>query len=128
AWFCAYKNVQLSAILMLLFEGASMALIAVLCIIVLSQHHLAIDTAQFDVGKLPWSSVGLGVVVAIFSLVGFECATAFGDEAKNPLKTIPKAVNMSLSLSGAFFVFVTYVMVIATRGYSTALDKLDAPL
>ena len=59
---------------------------------------------------------------------GFECATAFGDEAKNPLKSIPKAVNMSLIISGAFFVFVTYVMVMGTRGYSTTLDKLDAPL
>jgi amino acid transporter len=128
AWFCAWKNVQLSAIMMLICEGASMALIGVLCFIVLGQHHLAVDAAQFDVAKLPWSSVGLGVVVAIFSLVGFECATAFGDEAKNPLKSIPKAVNMSLIISGAFFVFVTYVMVMGTRGYSTTLDKLDAPL
>jgi amino acid transporter len=128
AWFCAYKNVQLSAIMMLICEGASMALIAILCFIVLGQHHFAVDAAQFDVGKLPWSSVGLGVVVAIFSLVGFECATAFGDEAKDPLKTIPKAVNMSLIISGVFFVFVTYVMVMGTRGYSTTLDKLDAPL
>jgi len=68
------------------------------------------------------------VVVAIFSLVGFECATAFGDEAKDPLKTIPRAVIMSLLISGAFFVFVTYTMVLGVRGYSTTLDKIDAPL
>ncbi|MEJ1962850.1 MAG: APC family permease [Gammaproteobacteria bacterium] len=128
AWFCAWKNVQLSAILMLVFEGISMALIAVLCVVVLSQHHFALDTAQFDAGKLPWSNMGLGVVVAIFSLVGFECATAFGDEAKNPLKSIPRAVTMSLVISGGFFVFVTYVMVMGVRGYSTSLDKIDAPL
>jgi amino acid transporter len=128
SWYCAWKNVQLSAMLMLIFEGISVTLILILCAIVLSQHHFAIDTAQFDVGKLPWSSVGLGVVVAIFSLVGFECATAFGDEAKEPLKTIPRAVMVSLVLSGAFFVFVTYVEVLGVRGYSTTLDKLDAPL
>ena len=114
--------------MMLSCEGASVALILALCFIVLGQHHLVIDTAQFTVSKLPWSSVGLGVVVAIFSLVGFECATAFGDEAKNPLKSIPKAVSWSLILSGLFFMFVTYVMVQATHGYSTTLDKLDAPL
>jgi amino acid transporter len=128
AWYCAWKNVALSAILMLVLEGLSMLLIGILCFIVLFQHHLAVDTAQFDVHTVPWSSIGLGVVVAIFSLVGFECATAFGDEAKNPLKSIPRAVSMSLIISGAFFVFVTYVMVMATRGYSTTLDKLDAPL
>ena len=128
AWFCAWKNVQLSAIMMLGCEGISMALIALLCFIVLGQHHLAVDSAQFDVAKLPWSSVGLGVVVAIFSLVGFEAATAFGDEAKDPLKTVPRSVYASLVISGVFFVFVTYVMVMGTRGYSTALDKIDQPL
>ena len=128
AWFCAWKNVQLSAILMLVLEGLSMLLIGIMCLIVLFRHHFILDTAQFDMRTVPWSSIGLGVVVAIFSLVGFECATAFGDEARNPLKSIPRAVSMSLIISGAFFVFVTYVMVLGTRGYSTPLDRLDAPL
>jgi amino acid transporter len=125
---CAWKNVQLSAILMLVLEGVSVALILALCFITLGGHPSVADTAQFDLHTLPWSSVGLGVVVAIFSLVGFECATAFGDEAKNPLKAIPRAVSVSLIVSGVFFMFVTYVMVMATRGYATTLDKLDAPL
>jgi len=128
SWYCAWKNVKLSAMLMLAFEGISCALVIALCLIVLRQHHFAVDSAQFDVSALPWSSVGLGVVVAIFSLVGFECATAFGDEAKDPLKNIPRAVMVSLVISGAFFVFVTYVMVLGVRGYSTPLDKLDTPL
>ena len=128
AWFCAWKNVKISAIAMLACEGISMALILVLCFIVLGQHHLAVDQAQFDVSKLPWSSVGLGVVVAIFSLVGFEAATAFGDEAKDPLKTVPRSVYLSLVISGVFFVFVTYVMVMGTHGYATPLDKIDQPL
>jgi amino acid transporter len=128
AWYCAWKNVQLSALLMLILEGVSVAFILLLCFIVLFQHHLVLDRAQFTVSALPWSSVGLGVVVAIFSLVGFECATAFGDEAREPLKTIPRAVMLSLVLAGAFFVFVTYVEVMGTRGYSSTLDKIDAPL
>jgi amino acid transporter len=127
-WYCAWKNVQLSALLMLILEGISVSFIMLLCLIVLFQHDFALDSAQFTISTLHWSSVGLGVVVAIFSLVGFECATAFGDEAKNPLKTIPRAVSLSLVLAGAFFVFVTYVMVMGVRGYSTSLDKIDAPL
>ena len=38
---------------------------------------------------------GLGVVLALFSFVGFESATALGDEAINPLLTIPRAVVRS---------------------------------
>lgn len=128
AWFCAWKNVQLSAVMMLACEGISMALIAVLCFIVLGQHHFALDMSQFDRASFPASSLGLGVVVAVFSLVGFECATAFGDEAKNPLVSIPRAVIASLLLSGGFFVFVCYVMVMGVQGYATPLDKIDAPL
>ncbi|MBX9710952.1 MAG: APC family permease [Xanthobacteraceae bacterium] len=128
SWFCAWKNVQLSAILMLILEGASMLLIAILCIVTLAQHGFKIDHAQFDVSTLPLSGLGLGVVVAIFSLVGFECCTAFGEEARDPLVTIPKAVVWSLVISGSFFVFVSYVMVMATHGSDPTLDKIDAPL
>jgi amino acid transporter len=128
AWFCAWKNVRLSAMLMLVLEAGSMGLITLLCLVTLGQHGFAVDHTQFDPSELHLSSLGLGVVVAIFSLVGFECATAFGDEARHPLVAIPRAVLLSLVISGVFFVFVTYVMVQATHGYSTPLDQVDAPL
>ncbi|HLH10623.1 MAG TPA: APC family permease [Methylovirgula sp.] len=128
SWFCAWKNVNLSARTMLICEAVSMAFILLLSFIVLGHHGFAIDKAQFDTKTIPWSSIGLGVVVAIFSLVGFEAATAFGDEAKDPLKTVPQSIYVSLIISGIFFVFVTYVEVFGIRGYSTTLDKIDQPL
>ncbi|HEY0145650.1 MAG TPA: APC family permease [Methylovirgula sp.] len=128
SWFCAWKNVNLSARAMLLCEGISMVLITILGFIVMGHHGFSIDTPQFDTKTIPWSSMGLGVVVAVFSLVGFEAATAFGDEAKDPLKTVPSSVYWSLIISGVFFVFVTYFEVQGTRGYSTTLDKIDQPL
>jgi amino acid transporter len=74
------------------------------------------------------SELGLGVVVAIFSGVGFECATAFGEEAKKPLVTIPRAVIASLLVTGTFFVFITYVETHALANNNPTLDQLDAPL
>jgi amino acid transporter len=68
------------------------------------------------------------VVVAVFSGVGFECATAFGEEAKKPLVTIPRAVIASLLLTGAFFIFVTYVETKALANNNPTLDQLSAPL
>lgn len=87
-----------------------------------------IDHAQLHPVGHGLKDIGLGVVVAIFSLVGFECATAFGEEARSPLKTIPRAVIASLLLTGAFFVFITYVETHALAGNTPALDQLDAPL
>jgi len=74
------------------------------------------------------SNLGLGIVVAVFSLVGFESCTAFGDESRNPLVSIPRGVLASLVISGLFFVFVAYVEVMATHGNNPTLDQLSAPL
>lgn len=128
AGLLAWKDVNLSARSMLILEGASVALITILCIFALHTHGFAIDSAQFDVRTLPIGAIGLGVVVAVFSLVGFESASAFGDEARDPLRTIPRAIWLSLLMSGIFFVFVTYVEVQALHGYPKKLSDLTAPL
>jgi amino acid transporter len=127
-WYCAYKDVRLSAIVMLVLEAVSIALIVVLAFIVLGHHGFAFDTDQITLKGNSLSTLGLGVVVAVFSLVGFEAATAFGEEAKEPLKTIPRAVIVSLLLTGVFFVFITYTEVLGLRGANPSLDKLTAPL
>ena len=44
------------------------------------------------------------------------------------MKTIPRAVIASLLLTGAFFVFITYVETHALADNVPTLDKLDAPL
>jgi amino acid transporter len=125
----AYKDIVISTIVMLILEAVSCTLIIALCVIVLGHHGTGMfDSAQYNVKSLSWSSVGLGVVIAVFSLVGFESSTAFGEEAKNPLKTIPRSIIWSLVLTGAFFIFVSYVEVLGTRGYAKTLDQIDAPL
>jgi amino acid transporter len=127
AWFLAYKDITFSTILMLVFEGVSVALILMLAFLALTKTGVA-DAAQLHPVGHGLKDIGLGVVVAIFSLVGFECATAFGEEAREPLKTIPRAVIASLLLTGAFFVFITYVETHALAGNVPTLDQLDAPL
>jgi len=130
----AYKDIVVSQIVMLVFEVVSCSLIGILCLIVLAHHGLGMfDSAQFDLKSLTWSGVGLGVVVAVFSAVGFESSTAFGDEAKNPLKTIPRSIIWSLILTGLFFIFVTYSEVLGTRDYTeqgkaVTLDAISSPL
>jgi amino acid transporter len=128
SFILAYKDIKISTLVMLGLEAFSCFFILVLSFIVLGHHHFAIDSAQFSMKGVSFLSLGMGVVVAIFSLVGFESSTAFGEEAVNPLKTIPRSINWSLLATGAFFVFITYVEVLGTRGYKDPLDKIDAPL
>jgi amino acid transporter len=95
---------------------------------VLFRSKSAIDPNQFRLTGSSFSGIALGVVTAIFRLVGFECATAFGEEAVEPLKTIPRAVTVSLLLTGFFFVLVSYTEAVGFISYKTTLDKVDVPL
>ena len=124
----AYFDIKISTLVMLALEAFSCFFITLLCLIVLGKHHFVPDTTQFSLQGASLSSLGLGVVVAVFSLVGFESSTAFGEEAVNPLKTIPRSIIWSLIATGLFFIFVCYSEVLGTHGYKDTLDKIDAPL
>ena len=65
------------------------------------------------------------IVICIFSLVGFESATALGGEARRPLRNVPRAVIWSLLITGAFMVFMSYVEVFATSQAGLDLGSLD---
>jgi amino acid transporter len=72
--------------------------------------------------------VSLAVVACIFSLVGFESATALGGEARNPLRNVPRAVWWSLGIAGGFFVLMSYIEVAGTADYHASLATVAAPL
>lgn len=128
AWQLAYRGVAVSAIVMLVLEAVSVAVISLLVVIVLVKHGPALDTAQLTVrGGFP-GGVGLAIMFAVFSFVGFESATAFGAEAKRPLVTIPRAVLGSVVFVSVFFIVSTYAEILGLRHAATTLDKQTFPL
>jgi amino acid transporter len=92
------------------------------------KHGLRVDPAQFRLRGVRWSGVRLGVVLAMFSFVGFESATTLGGEAKSPLQTIPRAVIQSALLSGLFFITASYTEVLGFPASAGALDQSASPM
>jgi amino acid transporter len=128
AWIIAVKDIKLSARIMLAFEVTSVALIILLALVVLAKNGLAIDHAQLTLQGVSISSLGIGLVLAFFSFVGFESATSLGDEAKDPLRTIPRAITISALLVGVFFVLLSYTEVLGFINSATPLNSAAAPL
>ena len=125
-WLIAYKDIRVSSILTLVLEGASVACITALAFVILFKHGFQIDTKQLSLSGVDLRGMGLAVVACIFSLVGFESATALGGEAKNAKRNVPKAVIASLIATGAFMVFMAYVEVAGTSNYGAGWSS--APL
>jgi amino acid transporter len=126
--YLSYTDVRLSTIMMLALESISVAIICVVIGAVFARHGFTPDPDQFTLAGIKPGAIGLGIATAIFSLVGFESATAFGAEARNPLKAVPRAVLWSVVIASLFFIVAIYAEIVGLKGSTTPLDKLDAPL
>jgi amino acid transporter len=125
--YVGYKNIKLSASLMLRLEMFSIALILLLMLLVLAQHSFKPDWQQLTLKGVSFEQIRLGLVLAIFSFVGFESAASLGAEAAEPLKSIPKAITQSVVFSGVLFILSTYTMVLGFDSLHLALDKCSTP-
>jgi amino acid transporter len=124
----AWRDVKISARLMLWIEAVSVALILTVVLLVLVRHGLHLDWRQLRLRGMTGSGLRLGLVLALFSFVGFESATTLGLEARNPLKTIPRAVVQSALLAGAIFILCAYTEVLGLRTIGQDLGASQAPM
>jgi amino acid transporter len=124
----AYRDVKISARLMIYLELSSIVLIAFIFALLLWQRGLHIDAAQFSLRGVNFSGVRLGIVLAMFSFVGFESATTLGEESRHPLKNIPRAVILSAMLAGLFFIIASYAEVLGFPTSAGTLDLSSAPM
>ncbi len=128
AAFIAYRDVKLSAELMLWIEIASVSLIALVLAIMPIRFGLHLDMDQLSLKGASLSALGPALVLSMFSFVGFESATTLGGEARNPLHTIPRAVLQCAILAGIFFMLCSYTEVLGFRGESGRLSESTSPL
>jgi amino acid transporter len=124
----AWRDVKISARLMLWIEAVSVSLIIIVVLLVLLRHGLPLDWTQLRLRGMTGSGLRLGLVLALFSFVGFESATTLGAEARNPLKTIPRAVIQSALLAGAIFIVCAYTEVLGLRTAGQDLGASQAPM
>jgi amino acid transporter len=124
----AYRDVKISARLMLWIEAASVSVIAIVVVLLLFRHGWHWDSEQLHLSGMTGSGLRLGLVLALFSFVGFESATTLGTEARDPLRTIPRAVMQSAILAGAFFMICAYSEVLGFHIVGQDLGKSEAPM
>ena len=128
AWYVSYRDIKLSANLMLGLEFLSIALVLVVAVATLTHLGFHPDFNQLRLVNVNPDSIRIGLVLAFFSFVGFEAAGTLGEEAKNPLKNIPRALTASAASVGILFVFLAFVEVAGFAGSKTPLNASAAPL
>jgi amino acid transporter len=124
----AWRDVEISARLMLWIEAISVSFILIVVILVLARHGWRLDLDQLRLRGMTGSGLRLGLILSLFSFVGFESATTLGAEARNPLKTIPRAVIQSALLAGVIFIACAYAEVLGFRAAGQDLGTSQGPM
>lgn len=107
----AYRDVSMSARLMFILEGVSIAIILIIVGYTLYRHG----------GQPDHDQLRLGLMLAIFGSVRFESPSSLGAKARNVLGSVWRAVMLSAVGSGTFFTVCSCVEVLGFRGASQSL-------
>jgi amino acid transporter len=124
----AIMDMRLSARTSLTLESISVVLILVLCVAIWVHRGGVFDTSQLSLSGAGTGGIVVGVVLAIFAFVGFESAGSLGMEARNPYRTIGRAILTSSIGVGLFYVVVSYSQVFGFQGEKSGFAKSAAPL
>jgi amino acid transporter len=118
-----YRQVDLSAKVMVVLVGLEYLIVLIVDFAILGAggaegKGLAVNI--FDFSALTSGSLTAAVLFCLGSFIGIEATTIYGEEARDPERTIPRATYLSILMIGVFFVFTTWLMIAGTGA-----DKLQ---
>lgn len=108
----AYLSIGLSQLVILAVEGLAIVLVLIVGVTVVVQggyHGRGLSAAPFRPSGVGVSVLALGVVNAFSQFSGFEGAATLGEESRRSTRTVPAAIAISLVLSAAVYIFLTWV-------------------
>ncbi|HEY4845407.1 MAG TPA: APC family permease [Candidatus Dormibacteraeota bacterium] len=110
-WVLTYRGIRLSTrtgVALGTFEIVVFVALAITLIFAAGGNN-TLSVFAPNTGNLKgWGSVFPGMIYAILAFIGFEAAAPLAEEAKNPRKTIPRAVILSALLIGLFYLLCYY--------------------
>jgi amino acid transporter len=119
-------DIRISQRVAFLLEAISVTIILVLCVAVYAHNGGVFDHAQLTLSGFKPGGLVVGMVLAIFAFVGFESAGALGQEARNPARSVPRAIMWSCAVVGVFYLIVSYAQLYGFGAGPYA--KASAPL
>lgn len=85
------------------------------------------DFSAFGPAAVFSGSLPIGLLLAATGFLGFEATSLFSEEAKDPLRTVPRATYTAIIAIGLILGITTWAVVSATgvaQAQATALDRL----
>jgi amino acid transporter len=110
--YLGYRNITVSSRVLGVLLTAEIAIVLVLDLVIVARggdHGLS--TGIVNPTAIFSGSLGIGLLFAIISYVGFEATAIFRDEARTPERTIPRATYLALILIGVFYAITSWALI-----------------
>jgi len=108
-----YRRIDLSAKVLALFVVAEYVAVLVLDIAILRKGgDSGISLASFTPSVVSGGNPFIGLLFCFAAFIGFEATTIYGEEAKDPHKSIPLATYVSVLVIGSFYAVSLWCMVL----------------
>ncbi|HEY9288053.1 MAG TPA: APC family permease [Candidatus Dormibacteraeota bacterium] len=110
-WFLTYRGIRLSTrtgVALGTFEIVVFVALALTLIVSAGSHNTLSVFGPNTGNEKGWGSVFPGMIYAILAFIGFEASAPLAEEAREPRKTIPRAVFLSALLIGLFYLLCYY--------------------
>lgn len=108
-----YRQVDLSArILSVLVTGEYLAVLLLDVAILHRGGAHGVTLAPFKPAAALSGAPSIALLFCFASFMGFEATTIYGEESRDPARTIPRATYLSVFLIGAFYAFSLWSLVI----------------
>lgn len=123
----AISGIQVSAIVLGVALVLETILVFVFAFSVLFQHGF--DFGIFTPEIITGGSLWIGLLLAATAFIGFEATSLFGEEAKEPRKTIPRATYTAIIVIGLMHAFAAWAIVSALGledAQAAGLEHLEA--
>jgi amino acid transporter len=123
-----YRSVDLSArVLGTLMVAEFVILLAFNVGVLAHKGTAALPVTSFAPHTALAGSLGIGVMFALTAFIGFESAALYGEETREPRRSVPRATYLSVASIGIFYlltVWITVGAVGADRVRSVAASQL----
>lgn len=126
--FLGYRNIQLSSRVLAVLLSAEIAIILVLDLVIVARGggDDGLSSGIVNPATVFSGSLGIGLLFAMLSYIGFEATAIFRDEAKDPERTIPRATYAALILIGAFYAVTSWALISAWGDSQAVVQATDS--
>ena len=111
-WLTA-RGVKLSTAAVGAAVLVQVAIMVAVCVLVLVDQRAALSGIPFSWAHLTGGLAGLsaGFPLALYMFIGWENGPALAEESRDPRRTIPRALYISVAIAAALLVFFAYATV-----------------